>query len=317
MKKIKLGTTGLHSAPLLFGGNVFGWTLNEQESFEILDAMFEMGINCIDTADVYSRWYPGNKGGESETIIGKWMKARGNRDKIIICTKTGMDIGQGGIDISEKHILKSIDASLERLQTSYVDLYYAHKDDDKTPPSETLGAFKKIIDQGKVRAIGASNFSTERLQQSLQLSDETLLPKYAVYQPEYNLLVRDHFSQATQKLCKDHNLATVTYFSLASGLLTGKYTSETDLDASSRTDYVKKHWNEHTKNALTILQTIAKAHQTSQAAVSLAWLLHQPQVTAPIVSATKTAHLKAFGDAVTLKFSPSELDTLNTLVKKP
>ncbi|OAB78042.1 aldo/keto reductase [Cochleicola gelatinilyticus] len=313
MKKITLGTTELKISPLIFGGNVFGWTLNEKESFAMLDAIFEMGINCIDTADVYSRWFPGNKGGESETIIGKWMKARGNRDEMIICTKVGMDVGQGGIDLSEKHILTSIDNSLKRLQTDYVDLYYAHKDDKTTAPSETLGAFKKLLDTGKIKHIGASNFSSERLQQSLQLSEETGLPKYAVYQPEYNLLVRNNFSEENQMLCKKHDLATVTYFSLASGLLTGKYSSKEDLDASSRTDYVKKHWNKETRQALKIIESISKNHTTSMAAVSLAWLLAQPQVTAPIVSATKKSHLIAFREAVSLQLSALEIEKLNKL----
>jgi len=313
MKKILFGATELKISPIIFGGNVFGWTLNEKESFEMLDAITELGINCIDTADVYSRWVDGNSGGESERIIGKWMKERGNRDKMIICTKAGMDMGQGGIDISEKHIKQSLNDSLNRLQTDYVDLYYAHKDDETTPPEETLGAFKDLIDEKKVRYIGASNFSAERLRKSMITSREHDLPAYAVFQPEYNLVERSKFEGDIERVCKEFNLGVATYFSLASGLLTGKYTSEKDIENSSRTSYVKKHRNEKVKNIIDTVMNIAKSHHVSPAAVAIAWVLHNPSVTAPIASATKKEHLTAFKEAATLDLTVSEKETLNNI----
>ena len=313
MKKILFGATELKISPIIFGGNVFGWTLNEKESFEMLDAITELGINCIDTADVYSRWVDGNSGGESERIIGKWMKERGNRDKMIICTKAGMDMGQGGIDISEKHIKQSLNDSLNRLQTDYVDLYYAHKDDETTPPEETLGAFKDLIDEKKVRYIGASNFSAERLRKSMITSREHDLPAYAVFQPEYNLVERSKFEGDIERVCKEFNLGVATYFSLASGLLTGKYTSEKDIENSSRTSYVKKHRNEKVKNIIDTVMNIAKSHPVSPAAVAIAWVLHNPSVTAPIASATKKEHLTAFKEAATLDLTVSEKETLNNI----
>ena len=311
MKKLLLGETTLKISPLIFGGNVFGWTLSEKESFKILDVIFEMGINCIDTADVYSRWYNNNTGGESETIIGKWMKERGNRKDMIICTKAGMDMGQGGIDISEKHIKKSIDDSLKRLQTDYIDLYYAHKDDEITPPKETLGAFKDLMDAKKVRYIGASNFSAERLRESMLTSRKNELPAYSVFQPEYNLLERTKFEGDIASVCKEFNLGVATYFSLASGLLTGKYTSDKDIENSSRTSYVKKHWNERTKKVIDAVTSIAKKHKVSSAAVALTWILQRPNVTAPIVSATKESHLNAFREALSLELTLRDMETLN------
>lgn len=313
MKKNLLGNTILKISPLIFGGNVFGWTLNEKESFEMLDAITELGINCIDTADVYSRWVDGNAGGESERIIGKWMKERGNRKDIILCTKVGMDMGQGGIDISEKHIKKSIDNSLNRLQTDYINLYYAHKDDEKTPPEETLGAFKDLIKKRKVQYIGASNFSAKRLRESLEVSRVNDLPAYTVFQPEYNLLERSKFEGEIETICKEVNLGVATYFSLASGLLTGKYTSDRDIENSSRTSYVKKHWNERTKKIIKVVNSIADTHNVSPAAVALSWVLHRPAVSAPIVSATKKEHLTAFKEAATLELTLLEIDTLNNI----
>ncbi|RFN58092.1 aldo/keto reductase [Marixanthomonas ophiurae] len=313
MKKNPLGNTILKISPIIFGGNVFGWTLNEKESFEMLDAITDLGINCIDTADVYSRWVDGNSGGESEKIIGKWMKERGNRKDIILCTKAGMDMGQGGIDISEKHIKKSIDNSLNRLQTDYVNLYYAHKDDETTPPEETLGAFKDLIAEKKVQYIGASNFSAERLRKSLEVSRVNDLPAYSVFQPEYNLIERSNFEGGIEDICEEVNLGVATYFSLASGLLTGKYTSEKDIENSSRVSYVKKHWNEKTKNIIKTVNSIAKSHKVSPAAVAISWVLHRPAVSAPIVSATKKEHLTAFKEAAILELTITEIETLNNV----
>ena len=313
MNKIDFGTTGIKISPIIFGGNVFGWTLNEKESFKILDQITEMGINCIDTADVYSRWAPGNEGGESESIIGEWMKQRNNRDKFIICTKTGMDVGQGHVDISAKHIFNSVEKSLQRLKTDYLDLYYAHKDDEKTEPEETLEAFQKLIKDGKVRHIGASNFSAERLEASLNISIKEGLPKYEIFQPEYNLLERKSFEGNIESVCKEHKLGVASYFSLASGMLTGKYKNEEDLEKSSRTTQVKKYWNENTKKILETVKHISKNHNTSQAVISLAWIMQRPNITAPIVSATKDKHLKAFEEAISINLSKEEMDILNNI----
>ncbi|WP_203295785.1 aldo/keto reductase [Luteirhabdus pelagi] len=311
MKQIQFGKTALEISPLIFGGNVFGWTLNEKESMDMLDQIDELGINCIDTADVYSRWVDGNSGGESEALIGKWMKSRKNRDRFTICTKVGMDMGQGGIDISEKHIVKSVDDSLRRLQTDYIDLYYAHKDDETTPPEETLSAFQKLIEAGKVRYIGASNFSAERLEQSIQTSKRESLPQYRVFQPHYNAWVRKEYEGELEAVCEKYGLGVATYFSLGSGLLTGKYSSQQDIENSSRTDYVKKHYSEQLLGFINVLKEVANDHSSSPAAVSLAWLLHQPTVTAPIASATKTSHLEAIKEAVRMELTITELDRLD------
>ncbi len=313
MQYKKLGTTDLSISPIIFGGNVFGWTLNEKESFAILDLMFDMGIQTIDTADVYSRWAPGNEGGESESILGKWMKERGNRDDLIICTKVGMDMGQGKIDLSKSHIRASVEDSLRRLQTDYIDLYYSHKDDETTTPKETLSVYKELIDEGKVRFVGASNFSVDRLKESEQVATEHGLPKYQVVQPEYNLLSRNSFEGELQSYCQQHQLGVASYFSLASGLLSGKYRNEKDLENSSRTDYVKKHWNADTKKLLMVLEDIANHQQTTSAAIALAWVMHQPGISAPIASATKEEHLQAFKDAIQVELSQDELRKLNEM----
>ncbi|MDC7993559.1 aldo/keto reductase [Altibacter sp. HG106] len=309
----KLGTTDLTISPIIFGGNIFGWTLDEKESFAILDAMFDMGIQTLDTADVYSRWAPGNKGGESETIIGKWMKDRNLRNELIICTKVGMDMGQGKIDLSEAHIRKSVEDSLRRLQTDHIDLYYSHKDDETTPPEETLGTYQELIQEGKVRYIGASNFSVERLQSSKKVSEANNLPNYQVVQPEYNLLARETFEGALQDYCLEHQLGVASYFSLASGLLSGKYRNEKDLENSSRTDYVKKHWNADTKKLLMVLEDIANHQQSTAAAVALAWIMQQKGISAPIASATKDSHLQAFKEAIQLQLTEEEIGKLNKM----
>ncbi|MAT89510.1 MAG: alcohol dehydrogenase [Flavobacteriaceae bacterium] len=313
MQYKKLGSTDLSISPIIFGGNVFGWTLNEKESFAILDLMFDMGIQTIDTADVYSRWAPGNEGGESESILGKWMKERGNRNDLIICTKVGMDMGQGKIDLSKSHIRASVEDSLRRLQTDYIDLYYSHKDDETTTPKETLSVYQELMDEGKVRFVGASNFSVDRLKESEQIAAEHGLPKYQVVQPEYNLLSRNSFEGELQNYCKQHQLGVASYFSLASGLLSGKYRNEKDLENSSRTDYVKKHWNADTKKLLMVLEDIANHQQTTSAAIALAWVMHQPGISAPIASATKEEHLQAFKDAIQMELSKEELRKLNEM----
>ena len=311
MKKKRLGNTELGTAPIVLGGNVFGWTLDEKESFKILDEFQDMGFNTIDTADVYSRWADGNKGGESESILGKWMKQKGNRDKINIITKVGSDMGQGQKDISEKHILQAVEDSLSRLQTDHIDLYLSHWDDEKTPVEETLGAYQKLIKEGKLRFIGASNFGEKRLRSSLEASEEKDLPRYEVFQPEYNLYDRSGFENGTAEICKKMGLGVITYYSLASGFLTGKYRSKDDFDKSVRGSKMDSYLDARGKKILSALDEISEKHQVSQAAVSLAWLINSPLVTAPIASATKSSHLEAFQEAVKLNLDKTEIEKLN------
>lgn len=311
MEKRPLGHTDLFTAPLVLGGNVFGWTLNESESSAILDEFIGLGFNTIDTADVYSRWANGNSGGESERIIGKWMQDRQNREKIILITKVGSDMGQGHKDLSEKHILNAAEDSLKRLKTDYIDLYLTHWDDDKTAVEETLGAYQKLIQAGKVRHIGASNLSPARLRDSLNASRQHGLPTYQVFQPEYNLYNRQGFEKGVAPICQQEGMGVITYYALASGFLTGKYRSENDLDKSVRGAGVKKYLNERGLRILHALDALAGKHQVSQASLPLAWLIHSPLVTAPIASATKSHHLHAFKEAASIHLSSEDLEQLN------
>lgn len=307
MSKVKLGGTDLMTTPIVFGGNVFGWTLNEQQSFDMLDQVLEIGIDTIDTADVYSRWVPGNQGGESEAIIGKWMKDRGTRDKVNIITKVGMDMGNGP-DTSAKHIIQSVEDSLRRLQTDHIDLYLTHRHDDKTPVAETLEAYDKLISAGKVRFIGASNLSADKLAESLEVSASNGLASYQVFQPEYNLYAREGFEKSgIAELCSDHDLGVITYFSLASGFLTGKYGSKADAEGAQRAGMVGKYFDDRGFRILDALKQLADAHSVSQAAVALAWLINKPVVTAPIASATKTHHLTAFTEALGLQLTDADM----------
>ncbi len=310
MEKRTLGNTDLQTAPIVFGGNVFGWTLDEKQSFQILDEFIGSGFNAIDTADVYSRWVDGNEGGESETILGKWMKARGNRDDITLITKVGADMGQGQKDLTENYILKAVDKSLQRLQTHYIDLYFTHWDDDRTPVEETLGAYDKLIQAGKVRWIGASNLSPERLKASLDASKKHGLPRYEVFQPGYNLYDRQGLEEGVASLCKEHGLGVISYYSLASGFLSGKYRSEDDLGKSTRGGGVKKYLDDRGKSILKALDALAEKHKVSQAGIALAWLINKPLVTAPIASATKSKQLLAFTEAVHLDLSSEDMDML-------
>jgi len=315
MEKRKLGNTTVDVSPIVLGGNVFGWTIDEEQSFKILDDFVERGFVTIDTADVYSRWAPGNNGGESEVIIGKWMRSRGHRSQINIVTKVGMDVGQGGIDLSEKHILDACDNSLRRLQIDTIDIYLTHKDDDRTPVEETLGAYQKLIEAGKVRFIGASNLSPERLQASLDASRKHGLPRYDVFQPEYNLYDREGFETTTASICRDNNIGVITYYALASGFLSGKYRSSDDLGQSVRGKGVEKYLNDRGSRILKVLDEISSAHNVSLSAVALSWQLNSPLVTAPIASATKLTHLEAFTQAVELKLSQDELNRLEDASK--
>lgn len=310
MEKRKLGNTDLQTAPIVFGGNVFGWTLDEKQSYQILDDFIGAGFNAIDTADVYSRWVEGNQGGESETIIGKWMKARGNRDDITLITKVGADMGQGHKDLTESYILKAVDKSLQRLQTDHIDLYFTHWDDDRTPVEETLGAYDKLIKAGKVRWIGASNLSPERLKASLDAIKKHKLPRYEVFQPGYNLYDRQGFEEGVATLCKEHGLGVISYYSLASGFLSGKYRSEDDLGQSARGGGVKKYMDERGKNILKALDELAEKHKVSQASLALAWLINKPLITAPIASATSSKHLQAFTEATQLELNHEDMELL-------
>lgn len=306
----KIKNTDLLVAPINFGGNVFGWTLNEKQSFDILDQFTGAGFNFIDTADTYSWWVNG-KGGQSEEIIGKWMKQRGNRNDLVIATKVGSETKEHGFDISKKHILKSVDESLARLQTDRIDLYYTHFDDNKTPVEETLEAYDEIIKAGKVRYIAASNISPERLKESFEVAEKNNLPKYIALQPHYNLLEREKFETEYSDLIKEYDLSVFTYWSLAAGFLTGKYRNEDDLAKSARGESVRKYLNEKGINVLKALDQISDKHETTQASVALAWLLANPLVAAPIVSATSESQLKTLFEAPELKLSSDDIELLN------
>ena len=307
----QLGKSDLQIAPLIFGGNVFGWTVDENKSFELLDVFTADGFNCVDTADSYSRWVTGNKGGESETIIGKWMKQKGNREKIIISTKVGSDMGQGRKDVSKKYILNAVEDSLTRLQTNYIDLYQTHWDNEATPVEETLEAYDMLVKQGKVKWIGASNLSPERLAASLAASKKHNYPVYQTLQPEYNLYDREKFEKDYQPICEQHNLSVINYYALASGFLSGKYRSEADLGKSKRGGGVKKYLNERGFRILSALNKVAASHHTTRASVAIAWLIKQPIVAAPIASATSIEQLNALMAAATLQISSEALTELN------
>lgn len=310
MEKRTLGKTDLIIAPIAFGGNVFGWTIDEQKSFEILDHFVESGFNFIDTADVYSTWVPGNKGGESETIIGNWLKKTNKRQEILIATKVGSDMGQGK-SLKKDYIINAVEHSLSRLQTDYIDLYFSHFDDETTPVDETLLAYESLIKAGKVRWLGASNFSADRLKESLLFSANNNIPRYEVYQPGYNLFDREEFEQSHEKICLDHGLGVITYYSLASGFLTGKYRSEDDLKKSQRGGGVKKFLTERGFKILDALDNVAETHGVEQASVALAWLLQRPSVTAPIASVTDLSQLKSFTEAANLKLTAEDISLLD------
>ncbi|MDF5731471.1 MAG: aldo/keto reductase [Rhizonema sp. PD38] len=311
MEKREIGRSGLEVSPICFGGNVFGWTLNEATSFEILDAFVADGGNFIDTADVYSTWVPGNQGGESETILGKWLKQRRNRDQVVIATKVGNDMGPKGKGLSRVHIIQGVEDSLQRLQTDYIDLYQSHTDDESTPLEETLETYSELVTQGKVRAIGASNYSAERLAQALQISQQHGYPRYESLQPLYNLCDRSDYEQNLEPLCQEQEIGVISYFSLASGFLSGKYRSEKDLSNSSRGGFVKKYLNERGFRILEAIDEVAKNYNTTPTQISLAWLMARHSVTAPIVSATKIEQLNEIIKAINLKLDPASIEKLD------
>lgn len=310
MNKTIINHTDLEITRINLGGNVFGWTLDEAASFEILDSFFEKGGNFIDTADTYPWWVNGI-GGLSESIIGKWLKSRGNRDKLVIATKVGSENKEHGFDVSKKYILQSVDESLQRLQTDYIDLYYTHFDDEKTPVEETLSAYDEIVKAGKVRYIAASNISPERLIASFEASEKNSFPQYVALQPHYNLLEREKYENDYRPLVEKYNLSVFPYFSLAAGFLTGKYRSEADLGKSTRGEGAKKYLNEKGLAILEALDSIASKHSTSPAAVALAWLLAQPHIGAPIASATSKGQLETLFEAISVSLDQDDLGLLD------
>ena len=311
MKKRKLGNSGIEIYPLAFGGNVFGWTVDEPMSFRLLDAFVEAGFSLVDTADVYSRWVPGHNGGESETIIGKWMKLRGNREKVVIATKVGKEMGPDRKGLSKSYIMRAVEDSLKRLQTDYIDLYQSHADDPETPLEETFEAYAQLIMGGKVRAIGASNFTAKRLSQALQLSKNKDYPAYQSLQPLFNLYDRADYEKELEPLCREKGLGVISYFSLASGFLTGKYRSEADIANSSRRDMVKKYLNERGLRILRALDRVAQQYEVTLATVALAWLINRPGITAPIASATNLDQLSELIEATKFKLNPASIALLN------
>lgn len=310
-KKIKINNTDLEVSRINFGGNVFGWTLDEKQSFDMLDKFTAAGFNFIDTADTYAWWLNG-VGGQSETIIGNWMKARGNRDRVVIATKVGSETKEHPHDISRKHIMQSVDASLQRLQTDYIDLYYTHFDDNVTPVEETLSAYDELVKEGKVRYIAASNISPERLQESFDVSEKNNLVKYVALQPHYNLLERRNYETEYLPLVEKYGLAVFPYWALAAGFLTGKYRNESDLNKSIRGHGAKMYLNEKGLSVLNALDQIASKHNTQQATVALAWLLAQPHIGAPIVSATSETQLETLFAAPQLKLDKEDLEILDS-----
>jgi aryl-alcohol dehydrogenase-like predicted oxidoreductase len=311
MEKRKLGNSGLEVSPLTFGGNVFGWTIDESTSFKLLDAFVDSGFNFIDTADVYSVWVPSNQGGESETIIGRWLKRSGKRDKVLIATKVGMELAPDKKGLSKAYILRAVEASLKRLQMDYIDLYQSHTDDKETPLEETLGTYAELIKQGKVRAIGASNYTGERLSEALQVSKKHGYPAYQSLQPLYNLYDRVDYEANLEPVCQKNGVGVIGYFSLASGFLTGKYRSEADLSKSKRGPMVKKYLGERGLRVLKALDEVARNYQSTPAKVALAWLIARPSVTSPIVSATNPEQWHDIAGAASLKLDSSAIESLN------
>lgn len=310
MQKRKLGKSGLEIAPLVLGGNVFGWTADKAASFAVLDAFLDEGFNAVDTADVYSRWAPGHVGGESETVLGDWMKERGNRNKVVLITKVGSEM-PAGKGLKSAYIQSACEASLKRLKTDRIDLYFSHFPDKETPIEETLAAHQKLIDAGKVRAVGGSNYDAEGLTAALASGDGKVRARYNVLQPHYNLLVRDQYEGALENVCLSEGLGVIPYFALASGFLSGKYRSEADLGKSPRGGGMKKHFNPRGLAILAALDAVSKAHGATPAQVALAWLMARPSITAPIASATSVGQLKELAPAASLKLTAEDMKTLD------
>jgi aryl-alcohol dehydrogenase-like predicted oxidoreductase len=311
MNNRQLGKSGIEVAPLMLGGNVFGWTADEPTSFKILDAFVDAGLNFIDTADSYSTWVTGHQGGESETIIGNWFKHSGKRDKVVIATKVGSEIPGQGKGLSKTWIMRQVEASLKRLQTGYIDLYQSHRDDPATPAEETLEAYAQLIQQGKVRVIGCSNFTAERTRESLAASSKHDWPRYESLQPHYNLYERAAYETTLEPLALQENLGVIPYYSLASGFLTGKYRSQDDLKKSPRGQTVKKYLNDRGFRILQALDQVAERRQSKPAQVALAWLMARKSITAPIASATSVEQLNELVQATQLELDRESIEKLN------
>ncbi len=307
-----LGRSSLRVAPLCLGGNVFGWTATEAASFAVLDALVGAGLNFIDTADVYSRWASGHRGGESETVIGNWLKRGANRRDLVIATKVGMEMAPDRKGLSAAHIARSVEESLKRLQTEYIDLYFSHCDDASVPLEETLGVYQKLIAQGKVRAIGASNYTAARLAEALEISRNTGLPRYEVLQTQYNLYTRSDYESALEPQCLKEQIGVVSYYALASGFLSGKYRTAADASKSVRGKaIVEKYLNERGLRILKALDDVGRRHNTSAASVALAWQIARPSITAPIASATTVDQLSELVAATQLELDQAAIEQLN------
>jgi aryl-alcohol dehydrogenase-like predicted oxidoreductase len=311
MTQRELGSSGLKVSTLCLGGNVFGWTADERTSFAILDAFAGSGLNFIDTADVYSKWVPGHAGGESETIIGKWLKSSGKRSQIILATKVGLEMGPERKGLSKAYIFRAVEDSLKRLQTDYIDLYQSHVDDAATPLEETLEAYGELIKQGKVRAIGASNFTAERLKAAIDVSVRQGYPQYDCLQPLYNLYERADYETRLEPVCHEKRIGVIPYFSLASGFLTGKYRSEADLGKSERGPSVKKYLNDRGFRILAALDGVAANFRSTPGKVALAWTIARHSITAPIASATSVEQLNDLVDATRLTLDNASIRLLN------
>lgn len=311
MDKRRLGRSDLMVSPLCLGGNVFGWTADEAMSFKLLDAYVDAGLNFIDTADVYSTWAPGNAGGESESIIGKWMKTRGNRDRIVIATKVGSEMAPDRKGLSKSYIRSAVEASLRRLQTDVIDLYQSHRDDPETPQQETLEAYADLIREGKVRAIGASNFTAARMKDALAISAEQGLPRYESLQPKYNLYDRSEYEAELEPLCRKEEIGVIPYYGLASGFLTGKYRSEADFGKSVRGGRMAAYLNDRGKRILSTLDDVAARKNATPAQVALAWLMARPGLTAPIASATSVEQLQDIAEATKFHLDETEITALD------
>ena len=312
MIKRKLGNSGLEIAPLALGGNVFGWTVDEPTAFTLVDSFVAAGFNLIDTADTYSRWVPGNKGGESETIIGKWLKRSGNRSRVVIGTKVGSEMGTNKKGLSKAYILRAVEGSLKRLQSNTIDLYQSHRDDPGTPLEETLEAYAQLIKDGKVRAIGASNYTAARLSEALAVSKKHGLPRYEVLQPLYNLYDRADFENELAAVCTKNEIGVVPYYALASGFLSGKYRSDADVKKSPRGQMVvQKYLNDRGRKIRAALDGVAARLKATPAQVAIAWMIARPAITAPIASATSVAQLNDILAAARLKLDAEAMADLD------
>ena len=309
MQTRSIGTSDLKVAPLVFGGNVFGWTADERTSFSILDAFVDHGLNFIDTADVYSAWVDGHQGGESETIIGKWFRESGKRHKVVLATKVGKLSTRPGL--SAANIAAAVDDSLRRLKTDYIDVYFSHHDDDQTPLDETLNAYQKLIKAGKVRVIGASNYTGERLDEALTIAKDSGLPAYQILQPDYNLYDREGYETDLEPVAGKHKIAVVPYYALASGFLSGKYRSKADTQHKARGSRVEKYLNPRGFKILDALDEVSKRHDTTPATVALAWMIARPSVTAPIASATSVQQLESLAAATRLELANEDVELLD------